>query len=1157
MKKVVSLILAFVMLLGIFPISTVSAEGGDNLIKNPEFKVTGPGLKGEYNVDGWTMGYPSKLQKDGWYNDLWPNTPNIGDSAWEEQYKPTTGENGIILKSIMEDNKARNRSSWFKQEIDTRDMVVGKTYEVSSKINIEKASLGTGKASVTLRDKNNEVVYINAVDAKDSEKTKELNGSFEYSGGALTIQIDSSSTETLEYIVNYTGIKLQRVYKVKYDANTASEVNGNIPKDENNYKKGENVAVNNTESLSRQGYDFKGWALDKDSKEPVTTIDNISEDTTLYAIWEESLPQPGKLESSKIVDKTEATRGEEITYYLFLENTGETELENIEIKDIVPEELKNVDAISNEITDLKVEENTVTGKINLKAGEEKIIFITGDIKDDAVFGTKFFNTATITNPLDTENLQTPESEETEVIAKSSEITAEKTVDKTEVKPGEEVNYTLNIKNSGESDLNNVLVEDNVPVELEDVTAGNGLEVSGNKVSGKVNIEAGKGIDILITGKVKMDVTTDKSFLNTATITNPDDNKTINIKSELTKILPSADETETRIKGKIEVNKIEITREEEITYTITLENISDTKLVDLELIDDLPSQLEDIKVKGIDYQVTEGNPINITIDIDPGEVKTIEISGTVKEDAEIDEGFKNTVTLITDNSLNPPKQITFESEETKVVLKPGKLEVTKEVDKLEPEPGEEITYTITFRNIGETKLEDIEAIDYIPQTIDSKGLIATGFNEENENDSIQIEDRIVEAYLDLEPGEVEILTIKGNISQDAKPGENFTNFIVISDHNDPLAPIIVTSEEVEVVTSESPVITIEISTMEITRGEEITYTITVENTGETKLVDLKLESDLPSQLEDIKVKSVDYATVEGNNVSMVLDIDPGEIKTIEITGTVKNDAILYETFSAIVKVTNPKNPTKPIIKTSKGTKVVDKASTGTGWTWSGGSSTTSKEKPKTEETLTHTAYLNGYPDNTIRPQGSITRAEVATIFARLKVGEANIPSATTKYNDVNASDWYSKYIAFVTDNKIMEGYEDGSFKPNDKITRAEFTAVVARYNSLINVESSFEDISGHWAEKYIGAVTSKGWINGYPDKTFKPEKDISREEVATMVNKMLDRKVDKDGLNNLSIKNFKDLDNSSWSYFDIVEASNSHKSVRRTLGDIMENWRELL
>jgi len=236
---------------------------------------------------------------------------------------------------------------------------------------------------------------------------------------------------------------------------------------------------------------------------------------------------------------------------------------------------------------------------------------------------------------------------------------------------------------------------------------------------------------------------------------------------------------------------------------------------------------------------------------------------------------------------------------------------------------------------------------------------------------------------------------------------------------------------------------------------------------------------------------------------------------------------------------------------------DSDSSGGGWTWGGSSTSTSSEKLKVEETLTHTAYLNGYPDNTIRPQGSITRAEVAAIFARLKVGEANITSGSTNYSDVNSSDWYTKYVAFVTDNKIMEGYEDGSFRPNDKITRAEFTTVVARYNSLADKTSTFEDVIGHWAAGYIGSVTNKGWINGYPDGTFKPEKDISREEVVTMANKMLDRKVDIDGLNNLDIKNFKDLDNSSWSYFDIVEASNSHKYVRRTLGDIMENWKELI
>ena len=228
----------------------------------------------------------------------------------------------------------------------------------------------------------------------------------------------------------------------------------------------------------------------------------------------------------------------------------------------------------------------------------------------------------------------------------------------------------------------------------------------------------------------------------------------------------------------------------------------------------------------------------------------------------------------------------------------------------------------------------------------------------------------------------------------------------------------------------------------------------------------------------------------------------------------------------------------------------------GWTWRGSSTSTTESKKASEGILTHMAYLNGYTDNTIRPQGSITRAEVGAIFARLKVGEANIPTSTIKYGDVNSSDWYTKYIAFVTDNKIMEGYEDGSFRPNDNITRAEFIAVVAKYNSLTDKVSKFEDVSEHWAAGCIGSVTDKGWINGYPDGTFKPEKSISREEVVTITNKMLGKKVDKSGLNNLLIEKFTDLDENSWSYFDIIEAAYSHESVIDKDTNL-EVWKELI
>lgn len=217
-----------------------------------------------------------------------------------------------------------------------------------------------------------------------------------------------------------------------------------------------------------------------------------------------------------------------------------------------------------------------------------------------------------------------------------------------------------------------------------------------------------------------------------------------------------------------------------------------------------------------------------------------------------------------------------------------------------------------------------------------------------------------------------------------------------------------------------------------------------------------------------------------------------------------------------------------------------------------------KRPKIEqENLElHKAYIKGYEDGTFRPQENITRAEVATIFSRIMTNQEDINySNSQKYTDVKSSDWYAKYISFVSDNKIMKGYPEGDFEPNDSITRAELTAVVSRYKNLNQGENKFEDSKNHWAEDYIGYASTAGYIVGYPDGTFKPDKNVSREEAVTMINRMLGRKVDDEGINNQNISKFKDLDKNSWSYYDIVEASNSHKYDKEDKSK--EIWEEIV
>ena len=221
-----------------------------------------------------------------------------------------------------------------------------------------------------------------------------------------------------------------------------------------------------------------------------------------------------------------------------------------------------------------------------------------------------------------------------------------------------------------------------------------------------------------------------------------------------------------------------------------------------------------------------------------------------------------------------------------------------------------------------------------------------------------------------------------------------------------------------------------------------------------------------------------------------------------------------------------------------------------WDW--GHTTTPDVK-----TELHRAYINGYPDGSIQPKGEITRGEVAAIIARLHADLEEIEYTTeTKYTDIKATDWYAKHIAYVSDKGLMKGYEDGRFKPEEKITRAEYATVVARFKNLDVVETSFEDASDHWASEYIGAVAKENWITGYPDGSFKPMNNISREEVATMTNKMLDRKVNFDGLVNSNTKEFTDLEFGTWSYYDLVEASNTHEYVRRGTDSIVEDWKNV-
>ena len=227
------------------------------------------------------------------------------------------------------------------------------------------------------------------------------------------------------------------------------------------------------------------------------------------------------------------------------------------------------------------------------------------------------------------------------------------------------------------------------------------------------------------------------------------------------------------------------------------------------------------------------------------------------------------------------------------------------------------------------------------------------------------------------------------------------------------------------------------------------------------------------------------------------------------------------------------------------------------------------------TKDHYGYIIGYPvdyytgqpttDQTkkpVRPEGKITRAEVATIYFRMLTDESRTKfwSQSSGYSDVKAGDWFNNAVSTLSNAGIIAGYEDGSFRPNGYITRAEFATIAARFFDVTyNGKDLFPDISGHWAKDYINQAANKGFVNGYEDGTFKPDRNITRAEAVTLVNRTLDRHPDKSHFTKDMLVWPDNMDQTKWYYADMQEATNSHTYQMKENSDKTkyENWTKTL
>lgn len=206
---------------------------------------------------------------------------------------------------------------------------------------------------------------------------------------------------------------------------------------------------------------------------------------------------------------------------------------------------------------------------------------------------------------------------------------------------------------------------------------------------------------------------------------------------------------------------------------------------------------------------------------------------------------------------------------------------------------------------------------------------------------------------------------------------------------------------------------------------------------------------------------------------------------------------------------------------------------------------------------HFAYVIGYPDGKVHPEGNISRAETATIFFRLlksDIRDGNL-TADNEFSDVSDGQWHNKAISTMAKLGIVKGRRADRFDPDASITRAEFAAICARFSTKpVENSGSFSDISGHWAENEIERAAAFGWISGYPDGTFRPDARITRAEAMTMINRVLCRMPQSESDLLDSMVTWPDNKPSDWHYLAVQEATNSHDFNRQ--GEVGESWTKL-
>ena len=900
---------------------------------------------------------------------------------------------------------------------------------------------------------------------------------------------------------------------------------------------------------------------------------------------------------------TEAKPGDALTYVITVANTGSAAYQDdVVLKD----ELKGLDTeggtYSIVVADAQGSESTIKTNANIDTTTNTI----SETVNGLAAGSKAVLTINVKVPTNAESksIITNKADvagepEVQVTIKAPKVSITKEADQAaKVKVGDKIVYTITAKNEGNDEAVNVVISDTLGKGLTLAEGDGAIQVTGTDaeamVEGKTvsleldSLAAGGAVVVIIKTVVTKDAI-DAESLEASKVSNSATVKGGNIPEKKTPEVET-DVTAPRLHIKKTASAEFVKAGDTLTYTVKVWN-DGTAAGTAKVTDELPEGVKfasaELEIGGALADVkaelaADGKEaVSVTIpDLPVGGEATLTIVVKVDADLEEDTQIKNTAVVVDDGDPDPePKK----DDVTTKVADPD-VTVTKTAQEMEVKLGETIHYTITAANKGEVAAKDVvitdkldtEYLELLSAKLDGKDVT----DELRANGTVAVGSLAakVNAVLTIEAKAIKVGTAKNQAK--VKGGEI------------PETPSEETKTEVKglkVTKSLNANHLVERSS--IYPGGAITYTITVENTTAEKATNVVLTDVLDGLVRFTSYRIGTGATVrtapDGGEYKLG-DLEAGASVTLTISvyasGARVGD-VIYNSAYAMCAEMNAKSWSNEVA-----TEVVRRPSGGGGGTTptpptpptppttpttpsGGGSSTPTPPTTTPTETITdddvplatapglnstdHFAYIIGYEDNTVRPTNNITRAEVATIFFRLMTDEFRSQnwSTTNSFPDVEEGKWYNNAVSTTVQAGLVKGYTDGTFKPTNNITRAEFAAIAARFLSDDAAAAApFSDTAGHWAEQDIARAVQAGWIKGYPDGTFHPNAYITRAEVMTAVNRMLDRTPDKDHLLPDMIV-WSDNPETAWYYEAVQEATNGHDYERDEMG-IIEIWTAL-